>query len=633
MKLQIPTGFYALFFLILLSHSVQAQESGDIIYVAADAVTTAQGNSNFFKMHEYGKSWDTAFRYLHDALRFGDPNATQIWIKKGNYYLDRGFGINDQTNDSPSAIRNYLNPFIINNRTIKIYGGFAGTETSLDERDVENNPTYLDGNVYYKSKTPLPDADNPEGARNIYARRMMVIYKSTVTLDGLTFQYVLGSDSTSSSATEPSAGYGTFIAANLSALTVNNCVFQYGAGGERGIIIYSDNDTGDFVFTNSTVQDTRNSSNLIYRDFQSSYKLRIDKSIFQNLNDVSGTTNNLDIQIATTTGDIQITNSVFYNNIGVSLYQQGFGNVTLDVHNILVADNDLSGALGDNSTDDGFISLLGYNSDNGTEANLTFTNNSFINNIGSSLMNTSSAVTNGTLNLNMHNNLFYNNKTEKDGSTAAKVIELLSSSNSYTTNFTGSHNASDNDNASLSTSSEISQTDGIDLSSVSAATNLFTSPTDADGADDKWFTEDDGFVPVNSSLIHNAGDNNQVSSIHADIKGHTRIQDTTVDVGAYEFGTEAVLNVEGMSTTPALLVYPNPVTAANGSAGKVAYLTNPNEKAEKLILRDMGGRIVKEIEIKDSNKAIDLGGLASGTYLAILTSKTDKYNSFKLVIE
>lgn len=96
MKLQTPTGFYALFFLILLSQSVHAQESGDIIYVAAHVTMDDDGDedvkSDFFDMHEYGKSWDTAFRYLHYALRFGDPNATQIWIKKGNYYVDRGVG-------------------------------------------------------------------------------------------------------------------------------------------------------------------------------------------------------------------------------------------------------------------------------------------------------------------------------------------------------------------------------------------------------------------------------------------------------------------------------------------------------------------------------------------------------------
>jgi hypothetical protein len=36
------------------------------------------GNNVLSEAHTYGKSWDTAFRHLHDALRFGDPNATQM---------------------------------------------------------------------------------------------------------------------------------------------------------------------------------------------------------------------------------------------------------------------------------------------------------------------------------------------------------------------------------------------------------------------------------------------------------------------------------------------------------------------------------------------------------------------------
>jgi hypothetical protein len=33
-------------------------------------------NIDFFEVETYGTSWDTAFKSLHDALRFGDPNAT-----------------------------------------------------------------------------------------------------------------------------------------------------------------------------------------------------------------------------------------------------------------------------------------------------------------------------------------------------------------------------------------------------------------------------------------------------------------------------------------------------------------------------------------------------------------------------
>lgn len=63
---------------------------------------------------------------------------------------------------------------MINNRNITIYGGFAGTETSIDERDVENNPTYPDGNVYHR-EDPLTDATHPENFNlNTYAQQSVL---------------------------------------------------------------------------------------------------------------------------------------------------------------------------------------------------------------------------------------------------------------------------------------------------------------------------------------------------------------------------------------------------------------------------------------------------------------------------
>ena len=41
-----------------------------------------------------------------------------------------------------------------------IYGGFAGTETSLEQRNIQANPTYLDGNVYYRNIHDFTDPEN-----------------------------------------------------------------------------------------------------------------------------------------------------------------------------------------------------------------------------------------------------------------------------------------------------------------------------------------------------------------------------------------------------------------------------------------------------------------------------------------
>lgn len=248
----------------LTSLSAQGDEEV-IIYVDASKSSNG-GNSDFTEMHTYGKSWNTAFRYLHDALRYGDPNATQIWIAKGNYYVDRGVGVEGQETSS-SAGSFYLNPFVVSNRNLKIYGGFAGTETSLTDRDIENNPTYLDGNVYYKGVYNFPDQDNLYARTNHFARRILVVHNSTLTLDGLIFQYVKGGDSTAGDSslkdTERNSGQGAFILANQSALTINNCLFQYGLLGLSGLMVYATNNSAPVRISNSRFTHSGNTVNFI----------------------------------------------------------------------------------------------------------------------------------------------------------------------------------------------------------------------------------------------------------------------------------------------------------------------------------------------------------------------------------
>ena len=86
------------------------------IFVSLDAT----GNND-------GSSWTNAFTNLNDALEAA-TQGDEIWVKMGTH-----------TNSGNSA-------FILNNG-IALYGGFVGTESNIDERDWENNPTILSGDV------------------------------------------------------------------------------------------------------------------------------------------------------------------------------------------------------------------------------------------------------------------------------------------------------------------------------------------------------------------------------------------------------------------------------------------------------------------------------------------------------
>jgi len=99
----------------------EAQDRSDIIYVDKDRPGA---------IHD-GKSWASAFSELQAALATAAA-GDQIWVAAGVYYpgipgnLRATFGLKDG---------------------VEIYGGFAGSEADLDERDLTANPTILSGDI------------------------------------------------------------------------------------------------------------------------------------------------------------------------------------------------------------------------------------------------------------------------------------------------------------------------------------------------------------------------------------------------------------------------------------------------------------------------------------------------------
>jgi hypothetical protein len=83
-----------------------------------------------------GLSWETAFRDLQDALDAADASGgavTQIWVAAGTYRPDRG----THARSASFELRNGLG----------LYGGFAGWETELSQRNPAANPTILSGDL------------------------------------------------------------------------------------------------------------------------------------------------------------------------------------------------------------------------------------------------------------------------------------------------------------------------------------------------------------------------------------------------------------------------------------------------------------------------------------------------------
>ena len=114
------------------------------IYVDADA----NGASD-------GSSWTDAYTNLQDALSIA-TGTDQIWIAAGTYTptvpLDAG--------DARTAT------FYISGDQdgLTIYGGFAGTETALSERDLVANKTLLSGDL---NGDDTSGGDNSENAYHV----------------------------------------------------------------------------------------------------------------------------------------------------------------------------------------------------------------------------------------------------------------------------------------------------------------------------------------------------------------------------------------------------------------------------------------------------------------------------------
>jgi hypothetical protein len=90
-----------------------------------------------------GESWTTAYRTIGDAIAQSNTDVMrdQIWIAEGMYPV------------TTTADRDSTN---LITRSIAMYGGFAGDETAITQRDIEANVTTLTGEI----GNPNTQADN-----------------------------------------------------------------------------------------------------------------------------------------------------------------------------------------------------------------------------------------------------------------------------------------------------------------------------------------------------------------------------------------------------------------------------------------------------------------------------------------
>ncbi|MCB0670203.1 MAG: hypothetical protein KDC80_30460, partial [Saprospiraceae bacterium] len=189
----------------------------DRFYVDQDATMGSQD----------GSSWDDAFIYLQDALFLLEQCGTpaEIWIAEGTYYPDKGLG---QTNNDRSSSFKML-------EHVKIYGGFAGTETSINQRTGTNQVT-LSGDI---------DGNNGNTDGNIGGNALHVIYNDYTAGNTLSSSALLDQVSVGYGYADNTSGAGIY---NLYASpTFNNVIIFNNKTEIVGGGMYCENSSPTFL--------------------------------------------------------------------------------------------------------------------------------------------------------------------------------------------------------------------------------------------------------------------------------------------------------------------------------------------------------------------------------------------------
>ena len=105
---------------LMVFDSTRPASAAGVIYVDR----TASGTNN-------GTSWANAYKSLQKALSVAG-SGDQIWVAKGIY--------------KPTNLTNRTASFDLKN-DVRVYGGFAGTETALSQRNPAANLTILSGEI------------------------------------------------------------------------------------------------------------------------------------------------------------------------------------------------------------------------------------------------------------------------------------------------------------------------------------------------------------------------------------------------------------------------------------------------------------------------------------------------------
>ena len=321
------------------------------IYVDVDAT----GGNN-------GSDWANAYNRIEDAVNLVTANE-EIWVAEGTYTAD-------------VVIQNRLTTILFDEDGVSVYGGFAGTETAIDQRIIGQNETIFSGDLLGND---LQNVDFNETTRGENTMNVVWIEADNITLDGLTISG--GFANANPGVRKLGAGiYKEFTATNL---TINQCIIKDNV---------ADDGAGGLYF--------RQEAN------------------------------------AAGSGFLKITNTIFQNNLsvyGAGIYSYVNGGFTL---NIEISNCIFNGNVTKNrGTNEGFAGSSAWIRSIGSTStlNLDLINNVHVNNedlaVRAGINNFTRTTlgigqTNGVFNANVANSIFYENSNPA-GNNAVSISSVI----------------------------------------------------------------------------------------------------------------------------------------------------------------------------------------------------------------
>ncbi|WP_338733533.1 T9SS type A sorting domain-containing protein [Mangrovimonas cancribranchiae] len=277
-----------------------------------------------------GSSWTDAFTNVTDALALTNLNDA-VWVAKGTYTL---------------ADKN--TPIAVSTNEVDIIGGFAGTETTLADRDLTaihtTNATIFTGDI---------NGDDIDGDfssnKSDNAERLFELRTSNVTFDGIIFENIY--DTSQSGGVEENGVI--FIPNNLNAnnLKIKNSVFRNNYSNGYLLKIRKFNQ-GLLIENTKFINNTIVNMGLVYVQSDST-----NGYIFTRWANVLVADNDINLSALHifrsdwnngSTLDVVINNSTFVNNdyngtYGNSITASGNGSVNLNVNNTIFWQNTVNG--------------------------------------------------------------------------------------------------------------------------------------------------------------------------------------------------------------------------------------------------------------------------------------------------